>query len=341
MTKIRKRSTKSGRASSSGRKRSDPQAILDQLDEIRRAGGDGEVRFAEGETLHVSSLDKVFFPDTGITKGDLMRYYTLVSPALLPLIKDRPLVLKRFPDGVAGGSFFQQNVGRDAPKAVRTATVRTGDGKSAKRIIGGDLLTLLYTVQIGAIAVHAWQTRIQDLQHADSTTIDLDPGPGVPFSDIVRLARQVGEELEELGLVGALKTSGSRGLHIALPLPARTIFDDAARLAESIAERVVERLPKLATLERRIEARPSGTIYVDAQQNARGKSVVAPYSAREKSKATVSAPLQWPELRRTLKLESFTVRTMPARLEKVGDVWGVSMKSRNSKRAIDRVLRDA
>ena len=293
------------------------------------------------KTLHVSSLDKVFFPDAHITKGDLMRYYVLVSPALLPLIEDRPLVLKRYPDGIAGGSFFQQNVGRDAPKDVRTAVVTTGDGKRAKRIVGGDLITLLYTVQIGTIAVHAWQTRIQDLEHADSATIDLDPGPGVPFSDIVRLAKHVGEELDRLGLVGALKTSGSRGIHIALPLPPRTIFEDAARLAESVAARVVDRFPELATLERRIEARPRGTIYVDAQQNAKGKSVVAPYSVREKPRATVSAPLQWPELRRTLKLESFTVGTMPARLEKVGDVWGVLMRSRNARRVIDRVLRDA
>jgi bifunctional non-homologous end joining protein LigD len=283
----------------------------------------------------------VFFPEAGITKGDLMRYYALVAPVLLPLIKDRPLVLKRFPDGISGGSFFQQNVGRDAPKSVRTATVTTGDGKRAKRIIGGDLLTLLYTVQIGTIAVHAWQTRIQDLAHADSATIDLDPGAGVPFSDIVRLAKHVGEELDELGLVGALKTSGSRGLHVALPLPPRTIFEDAARLAESIAARVVERYPRLATLERRIEARPRGTIYVDAQQNAKGKSVVAAYSVREKPKATVSAPLQWPELRRTLTLDIFTVRTMPARLGKVGDLWGVSMRRRNAKRTIERVLRDA
>ena len=289
----------------------------------------------------MSSLDKIVFPDSGITKGDVMRYYTLMAPVLLPLIKDRPLVLKRYPDGIGGGSFFQQKVGRDVPNGVRTGVVTTGEGERAARLIGGDLLTLLYTVQIGTIAVHTWQTRIQDVEHADSTTIDLDPGPRVSFADVVRLARYVGGELGELGLEGAVKTSGSRGIHIALPLPPRTIFKDAARVAERIAERVVERHPELATLERSIDARPASTIYVDAQQNAKGKSVVAAYSVREKPNATVSAPLQWSELRSVLRLESFTVRTMPARLSKVGDVWGVSMKSRNAKRAIDRVLRDA
>ena len=337
MTRTQKRSTKSGRASS-GRRRSNPQAILDQLEEIR-ASGNGVLRFGRGASLDVSSLDKVYFPDDGITKGDLMQYYTTVSPVLLPLIRDRPLVLKRYPDGIQGNSFFQQNAGRDIPKGVRTAAVTTGEGDRAVRIIGGDLLTLLYTVQIGTIAVHAWQSRIRDVNHADSTTIDLDPGPGVTFAQVVRLAGYVGAELKELGLKFALKTSGSRGIHMALPLPRRTTFDEAAAVALRVAERVVERHPKLATLERRIDDRPPGTIYVDAQQNAKGKSVVAAYSVREKPKARVSAPLRWPDLRRTLRLETFTVRTMPARLSSVGDLWGEAMRSRNTRRALDRALR--
>ncbi len=270
-----------------------------------------------------------------------MRYYTTVSPMLLPLIKDRPLVLNRFPDGIGRGSFFQQNAGRETPVGVRTAKVTTIGRDRAERIIGGDLLTLLYIVQIGTIAVHAWQTRITDAEHADSTTIDLDPGQGVRFAQVATLAMHVKEELDALDLRAALKTSGSRGIHIVLPLPPRTTFEHAARVAERIAERVVDRHPALATLERGIDARPAGTIYVDAQQNAKGKTVVAAYSVREKPGATVSAPLRWPELRRGLRLDSFTVRTMPARLRKVGDLWGESMKGRNTKRAIERVLRDA
>jgi bifunctional non-homologous end joining protein LigD len=196
-------------------------------------------------------------------------------------------------------------------------------------------------VQIGTIAVHAWQTRITDAEHADSTTIDLDPGPGVGFAQVVRLATYVGTELDELDLRAGIKTSGSSGIHIALPLPPRTTFADAAAVAQRVAERVVERYPKLATLERGLDARPAGTIYVDAQQNAKGKTVVAAYSVREKPKATVSAPLRWPELRRGLRLDSFTVRSMPARIRKVGDIWGESMKGRNTTRAIERALRDA
>lgn len=316
-------------------------AIVRQLDDIGTPEGDGILEFGRGKTLHVSSLDKTYFPADGFTKGDVMRYYATIAPMLLPVIVDRPLVLKRYPEGIAGASFFQQNAGPRVPEGVRTARVATIGGDRADRIIGGDLLTLLYVVQIGAIAVHSWQARIQSPGSADSTTIDLDPGDDVPFSGVVALANLIKAELDRLKLKCAVKTSGSSGLHIVLPLPPKTGFNDAARLAEAVAERVAGDNPKRATLERSIKARPPGTIYVDAQQNAEGKSVVAAYSLRERQGATVSAPLDWRELRPALRLESFTINTMPARLKRVGDLWGSAMKRRNTQRAIERVLGDA
>jgi bifunctional non-homologous end joining protein LigD len=315
--------------------------VVQQLTAIEADGGDGTLDFGRGRTLHVSSLDKPYFPDDGYTKGDVMRYYAGVASVILPIIADRPLVLKRYPDGIDGPSFFQQNAGAHLPEGVRTAKVATASGERAERIVGGDLLTLLYTVQIGTIAVHSWQTRVTDDSSADSTTIDLDPGDDVPFRAVVALARQIKDVLDRWELRGSIKTSGSSGLHIVLPLPARTSFEDAARVAERIAECVVKEHPDRATLERGIKARPAGTIYVDAQQNAKGKSVVAAYSVRERNAAPVSAPLHWTDLRASLRLESFTIRTMPARLAKVGDVWGPAMKRRNTRKVIDRVLRDA
>jgi bifunctional non-homologous end joining protein LigD len=312
-------------------------AIVSQLDEIRRAGGDGVLELARGTSLSVSSLDKLYFPKDGFSKGDLMRYYATVASAILPAIKDRPLILKRYPSGIDGSSFFQQNV-KDAPDGVCTATVKTEAGRSAERIIGGDLLTLLYTVQIGAIEAHAWQARTGSLHFADTTTIDLDPGDDVPFSKVVLLAKYVKEELDRSGLHGAAKTSGSRGIHIVLPMPARTTFDVAAAVAQRLAERVTARHRDLATVERSIRARPKGSIYVDAQQNAEGKSVVTAYSVRARRGATVSAPLEWSELRRTLRLEDFTIETTPIRLRRIGDIWGAAMKRRNTKRVIDRLL---
>jgi bifunctional non-homologous end joining protein LigD len=312
--------------------------VYKQLEQIEADGGDGRIAFGGGKTLKVSSLDKIYFPETRATKGDVMRYYTRVAPLILPVIADRPLTLKRYPEGITGSYFFQQNAGSKLPPGVRTARIVTETGERATRIVGGDLLTLLYIVQIGTIAVHAWQARLSSANYADTATIDLDPGEDVPFSDVVVLAKHIKAELDRLHLAGALKTSGSSGLHVVVPLPPKTAFDVAARLAERIAEHVVEKHPNRATLERSIKARPAGSIYVDAQQNAKGKTVVAAYSVRERPYATVSAPLAWRELRRSLRLDAFTIDTVPARLRKVGDLWGEALKQRNTPRAIDRVL---
>jgi bifunctional non-homologous end joining protein LigD len=337
----RGRTTKNASAHAEAFSSRDALAVVHQLEKIEGEGGDGTLRFASRRTLHVTSLDKPFFPDDGFTKGDVMRYYASVANAILPAIKDRPLILKRYPDGISGPSFFQQNAGDHVAAGVRTATIETESGDKAERIIGGDLETLLYTVQIGTIAVHTWQSRVRAPKYADTTTIDLDPGERVQFRTVVDLAKAIKAELDELGLVAGLKTSGSRGIHIVLPLPARSSFRFAASVAQTIAERVTRKYPKLATVQRSLRARPRGTIYVDAQQNSPGKSVVAAYSVRERNGATVSAPLEWAELRGTLRLDTFTLKTMPARLQKVGDLWRAAMSRRNSKRALDRVLRDA
>ncbi|HSQ31036.1 MAG TPA: non-homologous end-joining DNA ligase [Gemmatimonadaceae bacterium] len=312
--------------------------IVKQLEEIEAATGDGTLELGRGKKLRVTSLDKVYFPELGTTKGDLMRYYAAMAPAILPAIKDRPLVLKRYPDGVAGPSFFQQNAGDAIPEHVRTARVTTESGQPAERIVGGDLLTLLYTVQIGTISVHAWQTRTRHLEFADTSTIDLDPGEDVPFGDVVALAVKIRGVLATLKLQAGIKTSGSSGLHIVLPLPPGTTFVESSELATAIASRVAEEQPKRATVERSIKDRPAGTIYVDAQQNAEGKSVVAAYSVRARSKATVSAPIAWTDLRPGLRLAQFTIETMPVRVRRIGDIWGAAMKRRNSRRALDALL---
>jgi bifunctional non-homologous end joining protein LigD len=322
------------RHSTTGRKQS---SVIAQLDTLERNSGEGTVKFDARKSLHVSSLDKVFFEDTGITKGDVMRYYALVAPVLLPILEDRPLILKRYPNGIGGSSFFQQNAGT-YPTGVRVAEVATEDGKRAKRIVGGDLLTLLHTVQLGTIAVHPWQSRLPTIEFADYSTIDLDPGKGVPFARVVELAEHIRGELEALELQAALKTSGSRGLHIVLPLPQHTSYARSAALAEAIAARVTAKNPALATLERSLQRRPKGTIYVDAKQNARGKSVASAYSVREHPGAPVSAPLRWNDLNPRLRIEDFTIATMAKRLEKVGDLWGEALKHRNTSRAIDRAL---
>jgi bifunctional non-homologous end joining protein LigD len=310
-----------------------------QLAAIERGPGEGELDLGRGVSLHVSSLAKVYFPEAGITKGALMRYYTHVSPVLLPHITGRPLVLKRYPEGVGGPMFFQQDAGPHVPDVVRTAVLSTLDKGDRERIIGGDLATLLYTVQLGAIEVHPWLSRIPDIDSADRCLIDLDPGDDVPFSAVVSLARDVRHIIEECGLSVAVKTSGSSGIHLVIALPPRTSYETSAELAMGVARAVAAARPAEATVERSIGARPAGTIYVDAMQNARGKSAASAYSVRAKPGATVSAPLAADELTARLRMSGFTVKTMPARVARVGDLYGEALTRRpTTARALARAL---
>jgi bifunctional non-homologous end joining protein LigD len=310
--------------------------IIAQLDALEQTGGGGELKLARSVSLHVSSLDKLFFPKAGITKGDVMRYYTSVSPYLLPLIKDRPLSLKRFPDGVGGKFFFQQKAPADTPASVRAEIIENERGESQDRLIGGSLATLLYCTQIGAFEVNPWNARVQSLESPDFTIIDLDPGPRTPFPRVVDTALWVKEALDEAGLRAAVKTSGSTGMHIGISLPANSTEQTAELLAEHIARKVAERHPKETTVERSIQTRGVTKVYLDFGQNSRGKTVAAAYSVRAKPGALVSAPLDWEELTETLDPEEFTVETLPGRLAKTGDLWGPVLGRRNSVRSVTK-----
>jgi bifunctional non-homologous end joining protein LigD len=309
-----------------------------QLRAIERGDGDGELAFGNGATLHVSSLAKPFFPKAGVTKGGLMRYYTRVAPFLLPEIDGRALVLKRYPDGVAGPMFFQQNAGDHVPGAVRVATLDTVELGAKPRIVGGDLATLLYTVQLGAIEVHPWLSRVDDVDAPDRCLIDLDPGDDVTFAEVAVLAREVIRIAEASGLTVAVKTSGASGIHVVLPLPPRTSYETSAELALRLAEAVVAASPATATVERSVKARPKKSIYVDALQNARGKSMAAPYSVRARPAASVSAPLRPRELTSRLRIEAFTTGNIPARLTRVGDLWGDAIATRPTTRMLARAM---
>ena len=307
--------------------------IIAGLDEIDARGGSGKLETSRGALLDVTNLGKVFFPCLNFTKGDLMRYYVTVARFILPVMSARPLVLKRFPNGVQGQPFFQQNAG-DTPPSVRTATIHTDGGSTKLRIIGGDLETLLYTVQLGAISVDPWHSRVRSLDAADYSIIDLDPGPRAPFERVVEVARRVREAMDSLGLHGALKTSGSSGLHIYLPLPPGTPTEAATLVAQIVATRVSEQHPKVATIERSVKARGAATVYVDYLQNIIGKTVAAAYSARANPDALVSTPLDWAELDDDLDPRAFTIETAPRRFAEVGDIWAAGMKKKNSLRAL-------
>ncbi|HET7457826.1 MAG TPA: DNA polymerase ligase N-terminal domain-containing protein [Gemmatimonadaceae bacterium] len=281
-----------------------------------------------------TNLEKIFFPDDGYTKGDLLSYYAGMAKYVLPVIADRPLVLRRFPSGIAGKAFYQHNV-PDAPAGVRTAPIDVdGDGDVAHHLVGGDLATLLYSIQLGAVSVDPFHARVGSLDTPDYTIIDLDPGPKAPFARVVDVARRVKAELDSLGLLGTLKTSGATGLHVYLPLPPGTSGEAALLLAQIVATRVTAAMPKEATVERAVKARPASSVYVDYLQNILGKTVAGAYAVRARPGATVSTPLEWEELDDALDPAAFTIESVPARVAKVGDLWRAAMRRRNTARAL-------
>jgi bifunctional non-homologous end joining protein LigD len=304
--------------------------VLRQLEDLESRGGDGTLRFDDGIALSVSNLDKVYFPDDRITKGDVMRYYTRVAPLLLPLIADRPLILKRYPEGIAGFSFYQQKAPNDIPGGVRVETVSSADGP-ARRLVGGTLPTLLYCVQLGAITVDPWHSRIGDLEHPDYAILDLDPGAGVSMASVVRVAGYIMEVLDDWQVVAAAKLSGSRGIHVFIPLPPRTPSDEALELTREIAEAIASANPKEATTERQLKKRPPGSVYIDFLQNMVGKSVTTALSVRARPGATISTPLEWAELSESLDPTQYTIAMTSAELEQRGRRWTATLKNRNQK----------
>ena len=309
--------------------------IPSQLAAIERAGGDGTLRLPGGGTLDVSSLDKPYFPQDGVTKGAVMRHYATLAPAILPLLADRPLALKRYPNGIAGKSFFQQNPGADVPNGVRVETVRVEGGR-APRLVGGDLLTLLYCVQLGAIAIHPWHSRLPDLDAPDYSLLDLDPGTEAGLAGAVRVARLIGARLARWRLRAAIKTSGSRGLHIAIPLPRGATYAESLELAEDLASRTARDHPDLATVERRLADRSPSAVYVDFVQNARGKTAACAFAVRERRHAPVSWPLAWRDVTPRLRIERFTVESVsPALARAAVERWTGVLRRRNTRAAFD------
>jgi bifunctional non-homologous end joining protein LigD len=312
----------------------DAESLLSQLTEIEERRGDGTLDFGGDKKLKVSNLDKVFFPNEKFTKGDVMRYYVRIAEFILPTMADRPLVLKRFPNGITGEAFYQQKASETTPPQVRVEEIITDNGDKQPRYIGGDLLTLLYTIQLGAISVDPWHSHLPTLQYADYTIIDLDPGPRANFGRVIQVARWAKEVIDSFGLHAAIKTSGSSGLHIYLPLPPRTPNDAATLVAQLIATKVADAHPKEATIERFVKARGAATVYVDYLQNIQGKTVAAAYCVRAKPGATVSTPLEWSELTDDLEPHDFHLGNAAERFEKIGDIWNEAMRKKNSLRAL-------
>jgi bifunctional non-homologous end joining protein LigD len=274
----------------------------------------------EGAARHVTITNprKVFWPDEGYTKSDLVEYYAAVAPWLLPYLADRPLVLTRYPDGITGKSFYQKDAPTWAPGWVRTERIRAeGVGRDIDYFVVGDVEGLRYVANSGTIPLHLWASRVGSLERPDWLVLDLDPKEA-PFSDVVKVALALHEILEALELPSYPKTSGATGLHILLPLAARYSYEETRTFAQLLATLAVEKRPAISTIARLLRTR-AGKVYVDYGQNGQGQTIVAPLSVRPLPGAPVSCPLRWAEVGPRLDPRRFTIRTMPARLDAMGD----------------------
>lgn len=269
--------------------------------------------------FELTHLDKIFFPRHKYTKGDLINYYTSVAEYMLPYLKDRPHSLNRMPNGVTGESFYQKN-NEHLPDWVPHADIFSESNNANLRwIVGGDLPTLLYMVQLGCVEINPWNSRVGHLDRPDWIVIDLDPEE-IGFEEVIQVARTVHEVCEEWGVPAYPKTSGKTGIHIYIPLQAKYTYEQGKNLAHLIALEVHKRQPKTTSVERLPEKRHR-KIYLDFLQNREGQTLAAPYSVRPTPDATVSMPLHWSEVRAGLKPTDFTIQNALARIKREGDLW--------------------
>jgi DNA ligase D len=269
-----------------------------------------------GHELRVSNPDKVFFPERGVRKMDLVNYYVECEQAVVLHLRERPTVMKRWVDGVQGKPFFQKRVPDSAPEWLQTATVTFPSGRHARELVPNDAAHLVWAVNLGVIDWNPWPVRRTDLDHPDELRVDLDPSPGVPFSEVREVALGVREVLEEHGLHGYPKTSGSRGIHVNVRVSPEHDFQEVRRAALALAREVERRMPRRATSKWWKEEREG--VFIDYNQNARDRTVASAYSVRAVADARVSCPLEWEEVA-GVEPQELTIETVPARLRERGD----------------------
>jgi DNA ligase D-like protein (predicted polymerase) len=301
------------------------------------ARADSEILEVDGHEVKVSNPGKLYFTDAGITKLELVQYYLAVADGALLGAYDRPMALKRFVDGADGEAFFQKRAPKSIPDFVRTVELSFPSGRTADEVVLDNRAALAWVVNLGCIDLNPHPVRSADLDHPDELRVDLDPGPGVPWADVRRVALVVREVLEELGFTGWPKTSGSRGIHVYVRIEPRWGFTEVRRSALALAREVEKRAPTIATSKWWKEERHG--VFLDYNQNAKDRTVASVYSVRPRPSATVSAPVRWDEVA-DAEMEDFTLRTVPARYAKLGDVGaGIDDRSHSLEPLLELVAR--
>ena len=275
----------------------------------------------DGRTVRLTNLQKLFWPELKIKKRDLLQYYTDLSPALLPHLADRAMVMKRYPNGAAGEFFFMKRTPPNAPEWLRTCSIKHGSGNVISFPVIDDLASLLWVINLGCIDLNQWYARCDDVDRPDYLHFDLDPVPGAELKQVLQTACAVHEALDALKFPSYPKTTGSRGIHIYVPIERGPTQKQVWTFAKEFARKMAAQHPELITAEYKTAKRPEGHVLVDYNQNAWGRTLASVYSVRPTPKAMVSAPVRWEEIERGFHLSDFTLRNMVQRVIEVGDLF--------------------
>jgi bifunctional non-homologous end joining protein LigD len=297
--------------------------------ELPRDAEDVELRLS-GRSVRLTNLKKLFWPELGLTKRDLLQYYADVSPALLPHLKDRAMVMKRYPHGASGEFFFMKRAPTPRPDWIEICSIAHASGNVIDFPMVQDLASLLWVVNLGCIDLNQWYARCDDVDRPDYLHFDLDPVPGADFQKVIATALLLRESLDVLKMPNSAKTTGSKGIHVYVPIVRGPTQKQVWTFAKEFARQMEARDPALVTAEYKIAKRPKGRVLVDYNQNAWGKTLASIYSVRPRPRATVSTPVTWKEIEKGVAIEDFRMDNVPARVAKQGDLWKplLSPKSR-------------
>lgn len=274
-----------------------------------------------GRTVRLTNLQKLFWTSLKITKGELLSYYAAVAPVLLPHLQNRAMVMKRYPQGADGPFFFMKRTPKPRPDWLCTCSIAHASGNVIEFPVVDDLAALLWIVNLGCIDLNPWYARCDDVDRPDYLHFDLDPTPGAAFGQVCEAALVVRDALASLGMRSLAKTTGSRGIHVYVPIKRGPTQKQVWALAKQLAQHLAKQNPKLVTAEYRIAKRPRGRVLVDYNQNAWGRTLASVYSVRPTPQAAVSAPVEWREVERGIAIEDFNLRNMPQRIAATGDLW--------------------
>jgi bifunctional non-homologous end joining protein LigD len=289
----------------------------------------GDVRLeVGGREVRLTNLDKPFWTSPTITKGQLIQYYADVAPVLLPHIEDRAMVMKRYPHGAAGEFFFMKRAPSPRPEWIRICRIGHDSGNVIDFPVIDDLPSLLWVINLGCIDLNQWYARCDDVDRPDYLHFDLDPGEGATWDNVIDSGLIVRDALDSLKMRSLVKTTGSRGLHVYVPIVRGPSQKDVWTFAKALASELARRNPKLLTAEYKVAKRPRGRVLVDYNQNASGRTLASIYSVRPRPRAPVSTPVTWKEVEQRIAIEDFRLDNVRDRIARVGDLWKPLVQTR-------------